>query len=297
MLTLNRSPGLLPLPESFAIHVPGMAESFPRRISVLVGGVIVAAMGLVDDKRGLSAWHKLAVQILVAILLVATGVSATLFIPFRAVSWLVTIAWMVFAMNAFNLLDNMDGLSGGVALIIALIFLAVAVITNQLFISLYLCVFLGGVLGFLVFNFPPARIFMGDTGSYFLGYLLGYAALAFRFVPRGTSDVSPLPFALPFILFAIPFYDTVSVVLLRLREGRHPFEADKRHFSHRLVDLGLSKREAVMTIYAATLVTAFPALYLHELRPVALLGAVVQALLVLSLVALLEHAGTRKKGP
>jgi UDP-GlcNAc:undecaprenyl-phosphate GlcNAc-1-phosphate transferase len=295
ILAMHQSEGPLPLPDGFTVHIPGLVESLKRRIPVLLGGMIIAVTGLIDDKRGLSAWHKLAAQVAVGILLAATGITVTLFIPSRVAGGLVTVAWMVFVMNAFNLLDNMDGLSAGVAFIIGLIFLAVAVMTNQLFVSLYISVFLGSVLAFLVFNFPPARIFMGDSGSYLIGYFLGTAAVGFTFVPKDSEHLSLLPFALPFILFAIPLYDTASVVFLRLREGRHPFEADKRHFSHRLVDLGLSGREAVLTIYAATLVTAFPALYLHRLHTWALLGAVIQALLVLSLIALLEHAGARKK--
>jgi len=261
---------------------------------VLAGAGVLAVMGVIDDKRGLSPWYKLSAQIVVGLLLAASGFAVSLFIHVRVVSWLLTAVWIVFVTNSFNLLDNMDGLSGGVAFIIALVFMAVAVLTGQLFVSLFMAVFLGGVLGFLIFNFPPARIFMGDTGSYLLGYFLGVAAVVFTFVPEGTESVSMLPFALPFLLFAIPASDTLSVILIRVREGRHPFEADKRHFSHRLVDLGLSKREAVLTIYAATLVTSFPALYLRELHTWALVCAVVQAVLVLGLIALLEHAGARK---
>jgi UDP-GlcNAc:undecaprenyl-phosphate GlcNAc-1-phosphate transferase len=136
---------------------------------------------------------------------------------------------------------------------------------------------------------------MGDTGSYFLGYVLGLTAVVFTFVPgRVSSGTALFPLVLPFILFAIPFYDTLSVIYLRVKEGRHPFTADKRHFSHRLTDLGMTKREAVFTIYAATLATAFPALYLFHLNTASLVGAVVQAMLVLLLVAILEHAGARK---
>ena len=136
---------------------------------------------------------------------------------------------------------------------------------------------------------------MGDTGSYFLGYILGVTAVTFTFIPVGAASRAALfPVALPFILFAIPFYDTLSVICIRIREGRHPFSADKRHFSHRLTDLGMTRREAVITIYVATLTTAFPALYLYHLNTYSLLGAVAQALFVLLLVAMLEHAGARK---
>ncbi len=294
VFVIHRSPGLFHMPEDFLIHVPGLMESGVKLIPMLLGAAFMATMGIIDDIRGLAAWHKLAAQVAVGVVLVLSGFTITLFIQVRVVSWVLTVAWIVFVTNSFNLLDNMDGLSGGVAFIIAAVFMAVAVTTGQLFVALFLSVVLGAVLGFLVFNFPPARIFMGDSGSYLLGYLLGSAAVAFTFAPVGTEEVSLLPFLLPFLLFAIPAYDTFSVVMIRLREGRHPFDADKRHFSHRLVDLGLSRREAVLTVYTATLVTAFPALYLYELPAWAMVGALLQALLVLSLIGLLEHAGARK---
>jgi UDP-GlcNAc:undecaprenyl-phosphate GlcNAc-1-phosphate transferase len=271
-----------------------MAGSLSRAIPVFAGGLVLTVMGLIDDVRGISAKWKLVCQIAVGVILAASGIRVTLFIHSAAAAWIMTIVWIVFVTNAFNLLDNMDGLSAGVAAIVAMVFFAVAFSTNQLFVALFLAVLIGALFAFLVFNFPPAKIFMGDSGSYLIGYFLGTAAVFFRYVPRGAGEINLFPMVLPFILFAIPFYDTLSVIFIRLKEGRHPFDADKRHFSHRLVDLGMSKREAVLTLYTATVVTAFPALYLHELHFWALLGAFVQAVLVLLLVALLEHAGARK---
>jgi len=286
------------LGERAAALLSGVKAKTGELVVLAVGALILMAMGLVDDKKALGAWPKLIIQIVVAGLLVAKGIGVTLFMPWPAAGAIVTVGWLVFVMNAFNLLDNMDALSGGVAFIIASMFFVVAVETGQVFFAAALAVFAAAVLGFLVFNFPPAKIFMGDTGSYFLGYVLGVTAVLFTFVPKdspATVSTSLLPFVLPFILFSIPFYDTISVILIRIHEGRHPFDADKRHFSHRLNDLGLDKREAVLTIYAATLATAFPALYLYELSVYASIGAVAQALLVLMVVAILEHAGARKK--
>jgi len=267
-----------------------------KQLSVLAaGGAVLVIMGLVDDKWGLRPVTKLSVQALVGVILVAGGMSVSLYLPWKAASWAATVAWMVFVTNAFNLLDNMDGLSSGVAAIIGAVFAVVALETGQVFTAAALTVFVAAVLGFMVFNFPPARIFMGDAGSYFLGYVLGAVAVVFTFVPKSMPQAEFFPLALPFVLFAVPFYDTLSVVYIRLSEGRHIFDADKRHFSHRLTDLGLSKREAVFTVYVATLATAFPALYLYHLNTYSLLGSVVQAVLVLVLVAILEHAGARKK--
>lgn len=291
---IDKYPGSIPYDEEIAGYLAGIFASIGQLGSIAAGGLVLAVMGLIDDKRGITPWTKLLFQIAAAMIVVAGGVRVTLFLPWPVLGWALTVAWLVFAVNSFNLLDNMDGLSSGVALIISAVFFVICIETGQIFIAAMLAVFAGAVLGFLVFNFPPARIFMGDTGSYFLGYVLGVTAVLFTFVPEETKAPSLLPLVLPFILFAVPLYDTISVIVIRIREGRHPFQADRRHFSHRLNDLGLSKTEAVMTIYAATLATAFPALYLYQLQTSALIGAVVQAVLVLMLIAILEHAGARK---
>lgn len=276
-------------------YLGGIFLVWKRLAIVAAGAVALMVMGLIDDTRGLGAWTKLFVQLAVAGTLAASGMRVSVFLPWSAAGWIITIGWLVFVMNSFNLLDNMDGLSGGVALVIAGVFCVVALETGHVHSATVLLVTGAAILGFLAFNFPPARIFMGDTGSYFLGYMLGVSAVAFTFVPEGTTGPTLLPVVLPFILFAIPFYDTLSVIYIRICEGRHPFDADKRHFSHRLTDLGLSTRETVLTIYMATLATAFPAMYLYETGTFAMIGAVVQAFLVLMLVAVLEHAGARKK--
>ncbi len=292
---MSASPDEFGLGELMTAYAGGVSIIFKKLVFAGAGAAALMVMGILDDKRGLGAVPKLVIQIAVAALVVYAGMSVTVFLPWKAAGWAITVAWLIFVMNSFNLLDNMDGLSAGVAAIIAAVFFVVALETGQVFSAEILAVFLGAVLGFLVFNLPPARIFMGDTGSYFLGYVLGLTAVVFTFVPKEKETTSLMPLALPFILFAIPFYDTVSVVLIRLREGRHPFDADKRHFSHRLTDLGMNKSEAVAAIYLATLATAFPALYLYHLNFYSLLGAVVQALLVLMVIAILEHAGARKK--
>jgi UDP-GlcNAc:undecaprenyl-phosphate/decaprenyl-phosphate GlcNAc-1-phosphate transferase len=122
--------------------------------------------------------------------------------------------------------------------------------TPQFFVAAMVLALAGGLLGFLRFNWPPASIFMGDAGSYFLGYWIAVTTMLATYV----DSVSPRPHTVltPLCLLAIPIYDTLSVVWIRLREGRSPFHADKRHFSHRLVDLGLTKKQAVITIYLAT---------------------------------------------
>jgi UDP-GlcNAc:undecaprenyl-phosphate GlcNAc-1-phosphate transferase len=208
------------LPGSAAVHLAGVLSKAPQLLVILAGATIVMLLGLVDDRRGLPASLKLAVQLVVAVLLVLAGVRATLFIKFRLLTDLITVLWIVGLINAFNFLDNMDALSAGCGLVIAGLFLVVSVQTGQFFVGAMLAVLAGALAGFLPYNRPPARVFLGDAGSYLLGYMLAVLSVVFTF----TEANRPLiPIALPLLIFAIPIYDSASVMLIRLKERRDPF--------------------------------------------------------------------------
>jgi UDP-GlcNAc:undecaprenyl-phosphate GlcNAc-1-phosphate transferase len=203
--------------------------------------------------------------------------------------------WLV---NSFNMLDNMDGLSGGVAAIAAAMLAAVLLAapdptTNlpQLFVGGLLLVLVGSLCGFLWHNRPPARLFMGDAGSYFVGFLIAVATLLATFAGGRAPRHAILA---PLCVLAIPLYDTVSVLWIRLREGRSPFEGDKSHFSHRLVDLGMSKPQAVLTIYLATATCGLGAFLLHQVNGAGAAIVLTMAGCTLALVAVLERAARRK---
>jgi UDP-GlcNAc:undecaprenyl-phosphate GlcNAc-1-phosphate transferase len=222
-------------------------------------------------------------------------------------AFVVSVLWIVGLVNSFNMLDNMDGLSAGVAAIAAAILAAAALLTPrpdnhqpQLFVAGFLLLFVGSLLGFLWHNRPPARLFMGDAGSYLIGYLLAMATLTATFAGGGLPPPASgyAGVLAPLCVMAVPIYDTASVVLIRLRQGRSPFVGDKSHFSHRLVNLGMTKTQAVLTIYLATATCGLGALLLHEVDAI---GAVLIVLLVactLLLVGILESTGQgRGKNP
>jgi UDP-GlcNAc:undecaprenyl-phosphate GlcNAc-1-phosphate transferase len=158
---------------------------------------------------------------------------------------------------------------------------------EQVFVPVLACIFLGAVLGFWVFNFPPARIFMGDSGSLVVGYMLATTSVMTTYFRSGT-DTPPYALAMPLVILAVPLYDFVSVVGIRLAEGRNPLRGDQRHFSHRLVDRGLSRRFAVMTIYLATATTGLTATLLPgaDLRRTLTVAFIV--MMVLGIIAILE---------
>jgi UDP-GlcNAc:undecaprenyl-phosphate GlcNAc-1-phosphate transferase len=284
-----------------SVHLGGAAKKLPEFAAVLAGGAVIFLLGLVDDRRRLGPFVKFAVQLAVAIAVVVAGVRVSVFLSSKLLGGVLSVLWIVSLTNTFNFLDNMDGLSAGVALIIAVVFLVVSIASGQLFIAAALIPFIGALAGFLPFNYSPARIFMGDAGSLFLGYYLAVLSVLFTYYSGPT--VSLRPFLLPLIIFAVPIYDAFTVTIIRLREGRSPFSGDRRHLSHRLVAIGLSHRLAVGAIHLLTLGIGLAAVLLslvqHQFGEAAATAeavtivqwvAIVQTLALLALVAVIERA-------
>jgi UDP-GlcNAc:undecaprenyl-phosphate/decaprenyl-phosphate GlcNAc-1-phosphate transferase len=265
----------------------GVKEKSREALAIILGAIILHVLGLVDDHRPLSARFKSGVQFAVALLLTAwAGVrSAEALGPVASV--ILTTCWIVVLTNAFNFMDNMDGLSAGVAALAAVMLAVSALVAGQIFVPCLLMLVAGSALGFLIWNFPPASIFMGDAGSLVLGYMLAVCSVLTTFYePR--MGRTPFGVFVPLLVFAIPLYDMASVVIQRLRLGVSVFRGDRRHFSHRLVRRGLTPTAAVLTIYLATLATALPAILLplHG-WPVAIL-IFTQCLCVVAIIAILE---------
>jgi len=275
-------------------NLNGILRQLPRIVVIFAGAAALFIIGLIDDRYGIHARAKLIIQFIVAVAVAASGIRVTLFIGIPAVSWIITILWIVTITNAFNLMDNMDGLSGGVAFIISAILLAVAVETGQVFVAALLLAVMGGILGFLVFNFPPARIFMGDSGALFIGYILSIITILFTFISDYREN-RLFPILMPLIIFSIPLYDMLSVICIRLREGRSIFQPDKKHFSHRLTRLGMTKREAVLSVYLVTFSLSIAGTLLHYLTVATSVTVLVQVTALLLVIAVLESAGKRGK--
>jgi UDP-GlcNAc:undecaprenyl-phosphate GlcNAc-1-phosphate transferase len=287
------------LPESIAVHLPGLMQQSAKLWAMLAGGTVLALLGLIDDVRSLDWKLRLFVQTAVAVAMVLLGWRMSLFIDAPLLTGALSVLWIVLLVNSFNMLDNMDGLSAGVAAIAAAMLAAVMFTAPrpdnnqpQLFVGGFLLVVLGSLLGFLLHNRPPAKLFMGDAGSYLVGYLLAMATLTATFAGGSTPKHAILA---PLCVLAVPLYDTLTVVLIRLRAGRSPFVGDKSHFSHRLVELGMTKTQAVLTIYLTTATCGLGALLLHQ---VDVAGAAVVLLLVgctLLLIGILETVGRRTR--
>ena len=281
------------LPRELEVHVSGAASKALTALGILAAALLLHVVGLIDDRKNLGAWLKLAAQVAAAAFVaLACGVRVLSFLGGPA-SVVLTIVWLVAITNAFNFLDNMDGLACGVAAICAAALLAASASMGQVFVPAWLCLILGALLGFLPYNFPPAGIFMGDAGSLVVGFLLGVVSCLTTYVSGGQGP-RMYGVLVPIVLMAVPIYDSASVMLIRIRERRNPMVGDRRHFSHRLVRRGMSQRTAVLTVWLCTGGTAIATTLLPRVTDDA--GAMLvfaQTVAIVGIVALLE-AGDAK---
>lgn len=287
-------PFLLTVVVAQALYPPS-AQPLPdplepqRMMGVLSGAVLVFLVGVWDDRRELSAPPQLAAQIGAAGLAVFSGIridvissplgGAISFPPWLAVAF--TVFWIVGMMNTLNWLDGLDGLAGGVTLIAALVFTAHSLELNQISVALLPLALAGAVAGFLPHNFYPARVFLGTSGSMLLGYALGTFSIF-----GGAKTATAL------LVLGIPILDVAWQILNRVQRGLSPFQADRRHIHHRLLEMGLSHRKVVGIFYLVSLVFGGLALLL----PSAQYKLVALTALAGSALALLISAGRRSEG-
>jgi UDP-GlcNAc:undecaprenyl-phosphate GlcNAc-1-phosphate transferase len=271
-----------------------------KLMAMLLGGALAFAVGLLDDALGrrFPVGFKFAGQVLAALVLVVVGIR-TDFLYYESLNVALTLVWVVGITNAFNLLDNMDGLSAGVAFVASLVLLVNAWLLGEFFISLVLVALMGSLLGFLVYNWHPASIFLGDCGSLFVGFTLAALTILQRFVSHASSTYFPV--LMPVLVLALPILDTTTVTFIRLREGRPIYVGDSRHLSHRLVSLGMRPPLAVLTIYLIALGVGLGAVGLAHADLVHALLILVQALAVVAVVLILlfyeRRAAPRREGP
>lgn len=218
---------------------------FVQLSALLLGASLMSFLGLVDDRFQLNAYIKLVVQVAAAIFVWYAGIQISIF-QTPTIDAIVTVLWIVGITNAMNFLDNMDGLLAGISAVVSSFFLVLAVLNGQYLVSLLSAAMLGACLGFLIWNLNPANVFMGDSGSMFLGFSLACIAIKLRFVGQDTS----VSWLTPVIVLALPLFDTAMVSISRLRRGRNPLTSPgKDHVSHRIANHGFTKREAVMVLY------------------------------------------------
>ena len=259
-------------------------------LCVLLGAAIIVALGIFDDVLALGAKLKFVVQIVAAAIPVCIGdlqiglftnlnpLSDTPFVHLGILAVPVTIIWIVGITNAVNLIDGLDGLAVGVSSIAAITMLAVALLTGNMPIAITMAALAGACIGFMPYNLNPAKIFMGDTGSTFPGYMLATVSIMGLF-----KFYAVISFAVPFLILGLPIFDTANAIIRRVAAGRSPMSPDRGHVHHKLIDMGFNQKQAVAILYAISATLGLTAVVLTssgEVKAIVLLLAVLAAILV-----------------
>ena len=270
----------------FILSVLLYVEMTPQLRGMLLGGVIIVVLGIFDDIYALGAKFKLAVQIVAALVAVFTGnvvevvsnpnlLSPDLWWELGVLKYPVTILWIVAITNAVNLIDGLDGLACGVSTISALTMLVISLAVADAPVAIVMAALAGGCIGFLPYNLNPAKIFMGDTGSTFLGFILAVMSIQGLF-----KFYTIISFAVPFLMLGLPIFDTCFAFIRRIAHGQSPMHPDRSHVHHRLIDMGFNQKQAVAVLYIISAILGLCAVVLTtsgELKAMMLLLALCAA--------------------
>jgi len=236
--------------------------------SILMGAVIIVVLGVVDDIMALPAMLKFVVQIAAALIPALNGVviqafsnpnifSDSLYWVLGPLSVPFTVLWIVAITNAVNLIDGLDGLANGVSAISATTMLVIALLASEAQVAIVMAALVGACVGFMPYNLNPAKMFMGDTGATFLGYILATMSIQGLF-----KFYAVISFAVPFLILGLPIFDTTFAFIRRLAHGQSPMHADRGHIHHRLIDMGLNQKQAVATLYVISAMLGLSAVVL-----------------------------------
>jgi len=276
------------LTESTTIDPTDFLSKIDQLVIILLAVFVLFALGLADDKKHLGPFFKLVIQFAVTITVAAfADVRVEFFIANRTITTFLSAVWIVLIINAFNFLDNMDGLAAGIAVIATCILFTAAAISGQVLVGGLAVILIGALLGFLIFNFPPAKIFMGDAGSLVIGFFIALLSLRTTYYHEAQSG-QWYPVLMPAIVMAVPLYDFISVTLLRISKGKSPLAGDTQHFSHRLKKHGLTDTQTILTLYLATLCTGLGATFLYHVNLAGAILIFTQTFMILAIIAIFE---------
>ena len=291
----------------FTVSICCFAHFSRELIATLCGAFIIAVMGVIDDCENLSAKRKFVIQIIAALVVIIGGniritvlTNPNIFSenPYIVLPmWLsviTSVLWIVFITNAVNFIDGLDGLAAGVSAIMSVSLVFIALRIQEYSSAIIGLALMGACFGFLPFNFNPAKIFMGDTGSTFLGFIL--ATLSIQGVFKSYAIIT---FAVPLLILGLPLFDALFAMIRRIWRGQSPMVADRGHLHHRLIDMGFSQKQTVFILYAISGVLGITAVVLAEsgtLRALILLFCVLIFMLIESLmVKTMNHEEEKKE--
>lgn len=275
---------------SFLIGI-WLGEPIEREVKpLLLGSVVIYLVGLIDDLYDLKPIIKLIGQILAATVVVSYGVTIDFISlpigPTIHFGWLgipITIFWIVAITNAINLIDGLDGLAAGVSVIALATIAFIAILQGNIFIIMICSVLIGSLLGFLVFNFHPAKIFLGDSGALLIGFIIGFVSLL------GFKNITFISLFFPIVILAVPFIDTLFAMIRRVKKGQHIMQADKSHLHHKLLDLGYTHRQTVILIYSIAFMFSVVSIILYLSQPWGVFLMII--LIVVTIELIVEFTG------
>ena len=264
----------------------------PKIAGIFAGSLLILLVGLSDDKSGWTPVKKLAGQVAAALLLMRMGLTISLVSELGWLGYLITFVWILLLINAFNFIDSLDGHCTGVAAISTAVLFAITLILDQPMVGLFLVTFLGALAGFLPWNFRSARMFLGDNGSLFIGYMLAAFTLLCKY---HSPNVPYVTVFIPVLVFGVPIYDAMSVIVVRLWRGIAPWKGDRNHFAHRLVKMGMSDKAAVIFSFFIATTTGFVAVLTTQVStPLGSLLIGMIFLSVLGVIAFLEYYAAKR---
>lgn len=271
-------------------NLPGVTKVSSRIIAIAIAGILAMLLGLYDDRFNMSAKAKFGGQFVVAAIAATWGgVEVATFIGIPGISWCITVFWIVLMMNAINFFDNMDGLAIGTATIAFAFFTIAAALQGQHFVAALGATFTGASIGFWFFNHSPATIFMGDSGSHLLGYLL--AILGCMVTYYKSSLDTQFSLLIPLFVLAIPLFDLLAVTVIRWKIGQPFYVGDHNHISHRFLKMGMNRKKAVLMVHLLSLTIGMSVLPLLWGDEKTIVVALVQACTILLIVSLLQYKG------
>ena len=252
----------------FMVSILLFAHITSEMKSILLGAVIIVVLGVVDDIMALPAMLKFVVQIGAALIPATNGVqilafsnpnifSENLYWVLGGLSVPFTVLWIVGLTNAVNLIDGLDGLANGVSAISATTMLVIALMASEAQVAIVMAALVGASVGFMPYNLNPAKMFMGDTGATFLGYILATMSIQGLF-----KYYAVISFVVPFMILGLPIFDTAFAFIRRIAHGQSPMHADRSHIHHRLIDMGLNQKQAVATLYVISAILGLSAVVL-----------------------------------
>ncbi len=268
--------------------VSGVSDVSERLLWLISGAALAVILGLIDDKWAMKAYVKFAGQLLIALIAVIPGgAGISFFCPLPVIPEAVSVLWFMLLMNAVNFFDNMDGLAVGTIAIAMGFFAAAAGMNQQYFVASFAALNCGVCAGFWLYNTTPASIFMGDSGSHFLGFLAGVSSSLGVFFRTGSSQ-SRFPVLIPLLILAVPLFDTFMVTLIRALNGKPFWVGDHNHISHRFVKMGFSRKQAVFLVHLLAAAIGFGVFPILRGTPATAAAVAAETFLILCIVCIMQ---------